>query len=213
VDGAPLAIEHVDVDEAGKPVPEKKRSLNLNYAVSLLPLFWIPEATMHEREKVDRVPYSQWAKAGLVIPTEGTIIDPNRIFADIVALAKRFPLMKQAEIGYDPAFATDIALALQTEGFKVVEVKQNWGLSEPSYMLEALLKAKRIQHGGHRVLRWCAENVAVKTDSASRIRPVKPRRQSKRVDGIIASIMAISRLHVMQPPRKSIYDTRGIISF
>ena len=213
IDATPLSIEHVEIDTDGKPIPEKKRSLNLNYAVSLLPLFWIPEATMHEREKVDRVPYSQWAREGLIIPTEGTIIDPNRIFADIVALAKRFPLMKQAEIGYDPAFATDIALSLQAEGFKVVEVKQNWGLSEPSYMLEALLKAKRVQHGGHRVLRWCAENVAVKTDSAARIRPVKPRRQAKRVDGVIASIMALSRLHVMQPPKKSVYNTRGMISF
>lgn len=214
MDGKDLTLEVAEVDDTtGKPVPEKKRALNLNYQVTLIPMFWIPESTMLEREKIDRVPYSKWAADGLIRVTEGGIIDEEVIFDDIVALLTRFPLLKQGEIGYDPAFATSIALALQKKGLKTVEVKQNYGLSEPSHMLEALLKNNRVNHGGHRVLRWCAENVMVKRDDAGRIRPVKPRRQTKRIDGIVASIMALSRLHFMQPASKSIYNTRGMISF
>jgi phage terminase large subunit-like protein len=99
-------------------------------------------------------------------------------------LASRFPNLKQAEIGYDPAFATSLALRLQTAGFKVVEVPQNYRhISEPSQVFEALLKGKRITHNGNRCLRWNVENVSIKTDDARRIRPVKPKKAVKSIDG------------------------------
>jgi phage terminase large subunit-like protein len=61
----------------------------------------------------------------------------------------RFPRLKGAEIGYDPAFATDIAMKLQGEGFRMVEVLQNYKyLSEPAHLLEALVKGKRVRTTG-----------------------------------------------------------------
>ena len=40
------------------------------------------------------------------------------------------------------------------------------------------------------------ENVAVKRDDAGRLRPVKPRRAAKRIDGIVAALMGLSRAMV-----------------
>ena len=181
----------------------EKKTVSLNYRIHLLPMFWIPEDSMAEHEANDKVPYSRWAEQGWVTPTEGAIIDDDRIYRDIVRLAERFQKLKEGQIGYDPAFATSLALRLQSAGFKTVEVPQNYRhISEPSQVFEALLKGGRITHNGNRCLRWNVENASVKTDDAGRIRPVKPRRAAKRIDGVVASIMGISRSMIQKPERK-----------
>jgi phage terminase large subunit-like protein len=61
-------------------------------------------------------------------------------------------------------------------------------------VFEALVKAKRISHGAQRVLRNHVENVAVKRDDAGRIRPVRPKRSGKHIDGVVASLESIFML-------------------
>lgn len=187
-------IEVLSENEAGAI---EKKQVSLNYRVHLLPSFWIPENTMLQREREDRVPYSQWRDQGLVVATEGDVIDYDRIFKDILALAVRFPMLKQAQIGYDPAFATDIATKLRAEGFSMIEILQNYKyMSEPCMVMEALLKSKRITHDGNRCMRRCVENVAIKRDDAGRIRPVKPKKVAKRIDGVVAALMGMNRLMI-----------------
>lgn len=188
-------IDVIGTNEFGEAV---KRSISLNYRITTVPFFWIPKDTMREQEKTDRVPYSAWAQAGLVTATEGNVIDYDRIFADITGpICERFPKLRGAEIGYDPAFATDIAMKLQGAGFRMVEVLQNYKhLSEASHLVEALVKGKRVRHDGHRVLRWNVENCTVRRDDAGRIRPVKPKKATKRIDGLVATVMGASRLMV-----------------
>lgn len=176
--------------EGDEPV---RRTVSLNFKITLLPSFWLPADTLMERVKQDRVPYDQWEKDGLLHVTEGNVIDYTAIVAEITGpLSRRFPRLKEAQIGYDPAFATDTALRLQNAGYQVIEVHQSYkDLSEPAYILEGLIKAKRVRHDGHRLLRWNFENVAVRTDDAGRIRPVKPRRAAKRIDGVVSAVMAL----------------------
>jgi phage terminase large subunit-like protein len=191
-------VEVVKEDETGAVV---KAVIDLNYRITLLPFFWIPQDTIREHEKIDGIPYSEWARLGLVTATEGAIIDYTTIYRDITTkILPRFPMLKQATIGYDPAFATDIATKLRDAGgLQILEVPQNYKhLSEPAYIFEALVKAKRVAHGGQRCLRWNVENVAVKRDDAGRIRPVKPKRTSKRIDGVVASIMGIKVFDFVQ---------------
>jgi phage terminase large subunit-like protein len=169
------------------------KTIALNYQLYVRPFFWIPENTMREHEKNDGVPYTEWAKQGLVTPTEGDIIDYARIYQDITTkILPRYPKLKQGFLGYDPAFATDLATKLRDlAGLQPVEILQNYKhLSEPSQVIEALIKGQRLTHDGHRVLRSHWENIAVKTDDAGRIRPVKPRRSTKRIDGAVATIIA-----------------------
>lgn len=176
-----------------------KAMIELNYRIILLPFFWIPEDTMYEHEKKDGVPYSLWRKQGLVTATDGPIIDYTRIYQDITTkILPRFPRLKQGFVGYDPAFATDIATNLRDRaGVKVLEVLQNYQhLSEPCQIYEALIKAGRVVHGGHRLLRSHVEHVTVKRDDAGRIRPVKPKRagKPKHIDGVVAGLMGLKVL-------------------
>jgi phage terminase large subunit-like protein len=180
-----------------------KKTIALNYQLFVRPFFWIPENTMRQHARDDGVPYPLWAEQGLVTATDGDIIDYTRIYTDITTkILPRYPRLKQGTIGYDPAFATDLSTKLRDlAGIPILEVLQNYKmLSEPSQIVEALIKGKRVRHDGHRVLRWNWENAAIKTDDAGRIRPVKPKLASKRVDGAVAMIIADKALSMQAPP-------------
>lgn len=207
-ESTPTAVEVVAEEDTGAVVT---RTHSLNYRIAVLPAFWLPDDTLRDHVKTDRVPYDLWAAQGLLKVTDGAVIDsdaivryfkdPQKRGGDLVTL---FPLIKQAEIGYDPAFATDIGVRLRDDlGFTTVEVLQNYKhLSEACQVFEALVKAKRVLHGGHRLLRWNLEHIAIKRDDAGRIRPVKPKKSTKRIDGIVALLIALSRVMVMPPTVK-----------
>lgn len=201
LDIADPAVEIVAEEPSGDVV---KKSIALNYELYVRPFFWIPENTMRQHAKQDGVPYDLWEEEGLIIVTDGDVIDYSRIYDDITTkILPRYPKLKQGFVGYDPAFATDLATKLRDKGgLQIVEVLQNYrNLSEPAQIVEALIKGKRVHHDGHRVLRWNWENVAVKTDDAGRIRPVKPKKSAKRIDGAVAMVMANKALSFEQPPR------------
>jgi phage terminase large subunit-like protein len=198
------AVPPVDVvvtDEQSDAIA--KKSISLNYLLIVRPYFWIPEETMWQHEKEDGIPYHHWAELGLVTPTEGITIDYTRIYHDITTkILPRYPKLKQGLIGYDPAFATDIATKLRDlAGLQILEVLQNYKmLSEPSQIVEALLKGKRVRHDGHRTMRSHWENATIKTDDAGRIRPVKPKNATKRIDGVVAMIMGEKVLSLQPRP-------------
>jgi phage terminase large subunit-like protein len=203
--------QEVEVNtETGFGTVEKK-VVSLNYRIHLLPRFWIPFDTMKEHEHSDKVPYSHWVDRGWVTATEGTQIDYNRVYKDILALAERFPMLKQGQLAYDPAFATDITQRLADDGFTRVEMPQNYThFSEPCQIFETLVRSGRITHTGNRCMRWCVENAAIRSDDAGRIRPVKQRKSAKRIDGVIGAVMSIGRV-VVQEDTRSVYETRGIL--
>lgn len=205
-----LTIEVTTADE--ETLEPAKREVSLNFRVYGVPFFWLPEETVRDREREGFTSYREWAAAGLLTITEGASIDYDRVYRDITTkIAPRFALLKQGEIGYDPAFATDIATRLRDKaGFKTVEVLQNYQhLNEPSQIFEALVKSRRWVHDGNRLLRWNVENVAVKRDDAGRIRPVKPRRAHKKIDGVVSGLMGLSRLNGQAAPAgPSIWDQR-----
>ncbi len=196
-----VAVKVVEVE--GTPAVEKV--ISLNYDLYVRPFFWIPENTMRQHEQDDGVPYTLW----LVTATDGDVIDYTRIYHDITTMiVPRYPKLKEGTIGYDPAFATDLATKLaNVGGLRVVEVLQNYTmLSEPSQIVEALIKGKRVHQDGHRVLRWNWENAAVKTDDAGRIRPIKPKNRSKRVDGAVAMVMGNKALSLQEPAPEPEYQ-------
>lgn len=195
ITGKTTELELVNKDDVTGE--EVKRTVSLNYRIIIVPMFWLPEETLKERVRVDRVPYNEWRESKQLTATEGFIIDAGAI-VDYTAhtLTKRFPRIKEAQIGYDPAFATEVGRELRdTHGMLAVEVLQNYKhLTEACQVFEALVRAGRVVHGGHRLLRWNVENVAIKRDDAGRIRPVKPKKNTKRIDGVVATLIALSRL-------------------
>lgn len=218
----PLEDVHDEIQIiADNSTPEQKvvKAASLNFRMHVMPFFWMPENTMKEREKSDRVPYGMWREMGFVKATRGDVIDYNVIVADIKEILERFPNLKESQIGYDPAFMDDVAQRLmgadkEYPEVQMLEVLQNYKyLSEPSQIFEALLKAKRVLRDNNKAMRWNIECVSIKTDDASRIRPVKQRNSTKRIDGVVATVMALSRLMFAPEPGsgRSVYESRGAL--
>jgi phage terminase large subunit-like protein len=158
---------------------------------TLLCRFWVPEENVMERVRRDRVPYDAWIRDGWLAATPGNVIDYEFIKQEAIALSQRYDLR---ELGFDPWNATQIATQLGgDEGLRLVEVRQGYKtLSEPAKEFEKLIVSKALRHGGHPVLRWMVSNVAIRTDPNGNIAPDKAA-SSDRIDGVVASIMALSR--------------------
>ena len=181
----------------------------------LLPRFFMPKENIRQRSKEDRVPYELWASQGLITLTNGDIIDFDIIESSILQDAAYFEII---EIAYDPWKAIEIITHLENEGFKMQQVRQSFavgGLSEGTSLFEKTIDERKLLHGNNPVLNWMISCCEVKTDGRDNYLPVKPdrRRSYKRIDGVVASIMALHRVIKNHfEDTKSIYESEGVFS-
>ena len=149
--------------------------------------FWIPEDSMRERVKRDRVPYDVWVREGLIRTTPGNVVDYNIIQADILKLHAETPF---CGLAYDPWNATQIATNLQGEGLPMISFRQGYASMSPAAKeFEKRIARKDILHDGNKVMRWMIGHVAKEEDPAGNIKPSK-RKSRERIDGVVAAIMA-----------------------
>lgn len=173
-----------------------------------LPRFWIPADNMIERVRRDKVQYDAWVRDGHVVATEGNVIDYGVIERDIKQLGELYNIK---EVAFDRWGATQISQNLAAAGIEMVQMGQGFAsMSAPTKELERLVLARQLGHGGHPVLRWMADNVAVVQDPAGNVKPSKAK-STQKIDGIVAGIMAQSRATVHGTAQKaSVYEERGI---
>ena len=169
---------------------------------------YIPEESMAERERTEHIPYSLWEREGWITPTEGDVIDYDWILKDINELADRFNIL---EMGYDPWSCQQTALRCRDDiGLQVAPVRQGFmSLSEPTKEFERLVVSNKLAHGGNSCLTWQANNVSVRHDPAGNIKPDKGKTAKHKIDGIVASIIALARGSLYQGG--SVYETEGIM--
>jgi phage terminase large subunit-like protein len=176
--------------------------------------FYAPEAIVRQRKKEGRVPYDVWVRDGWITVTPGNVTDYDFIESDILKTAEQYSLV---EVAYDRWNATQLVTHLQdklnngaTE--RVVPFGQGFAsMSAPMKELEKLILAKVYTHGGNPVAKWMVSNVAPKEDPAGNIKPDKSRSADK-IDGIVATIMALGRAMVAPSTGPSIYETRGLVT-
>ena len=165
-------------------------------AFNILPYFWVPRDNLNDRPNQESVMYRHWADKSLIHLTGGNVVDFAAVRRKINELRDEAGLHIR-QIAFDPWGATQMSQQLAEDGFEMVEVGQTFRhLSEPTKELQSSLVEGKVRHGGHPVLRWMADCMTVKSDINSNVRPVKPDRlkSSKRIDGIVAAIMAMDRV-------------------
>ncbi|MGB7194897.1 MAG: terminase TerL endonuclease subunit [Collimonas pratensis] len=168
-------------------------AFGIGSTITLLPFFFVPEDGVKKRSERDRVPYDLWIKQGYIIATPGAVIDYDYIRAKLNALAEQYQIK---EVAIDRWNAAQLSTQLSGDGFEMVGFGQGFAsMSSPTKELEKRVLACEINHGGNPVLRWMASNVAVEMDAAGNTKPSKAK-STERIDGIVASVMAIGRLGV-----------------
>lgn len=152
--------------------------------------FYLPEDGLQARAQRDRVDYLRWVREGFLVATPGNVVDYEFIRADVHKLSELFLIQ---EIGYDPWKATQIAVDLQNDGYEMVEMRQGFAtMAGPTRFFEELVVSGTLNHGNHPILAYHANNVAIRRDANDNYMPDK-RKSTKRIDGVVASIMGISR--------------------
>lgn len=167
----------------------------------VMPRFFLPEESITERVKRDRVPYDVWQRQGLFILTPGNIIDYGFIRVEVNRLSQPY---KFRQIVFDRWNSNDIVKNLEDDGFEMIKWGQGYqDMNAPTKRLMELVLTNQLAHGGDPVLRWMVSNVMVHIDPAGFIKPDKSKSKEK-IDGIVALIMALGRaMHVDITPKST----------
>jgi len=175
----------------------------------VLARFWIPEEAMIERSRRDRVPYDVWVRQGFITATPGNVIDYAWILHQIDQDAQAYDIH---ELAFDRWGATKIQTELMERGGEdwLVQFGQGYvSMNPPMRELERLTLEHKLAHGNNPVLTWMANNLVVRTDPAGNIKPDKAKSLEK-VDGMVALVMALDRALRHEPPKRSVYEERGL---
>lgn len=154
------------------------------------PWFFCPEDRLRQRADRDGVPYPTWAEEGFIIPTPGNVVDFRMVEDQIRELCARFNVR---EIAFDPHLARNTLNNLLEDGLPAVEMRQGWVTMAPAIKeLERAIVGGMFRHGGHPILRWHFDNIAVETDKAGN-KAFHKGKSKDRIDGAVACAMAVAR--------------------
>lgn len=176
--------------------------------VIVLPFFWIPEDNLKVKGGENRASYEAWVRDGYLLTTPGNTIDTDFILKKLDDLNK---LYKIKELAFDRWGAAHVSNQMQSKGMNTVQFGQGYkDMSAPCKKLEEHVLSHTLEHGGHPVLRWMADNVVVNMDPAGNLKTNK-KESKKKIDGIVALIMSLGRVSASEG-KESIYAKRGILT-
>lgn len=164
--------------------------------------YFCPADNLREREDRSGVPYTIWAEEEFIIPTPGNVVDFRVVEQKVRDLCATYNV---AEIAFDPHMARNMLNNLLEDGLPAVEMRQGWITMAPAVKeLERAIVGRRFKHGGHPILRWNFDNIAVHTDRAGN-RVFHKGKSKDKIDGAVAAAMAVARCAAGDSNRSS-YD-------
>lgn len=152
---------------------------------------FIPEERAAEKERTDKVPYRDWAKAGWVTLTPGDVVDYEIVRQFVLEFAEN-NLMHS--VGIDRWNAQHLTtLFSQYDGLSVKPMGQGFAsMSAPTKHAFATILKEGLRAGDNKCLQWQVSNCTTKSDPAGNVKLVKPDSKSPgRIDAAVAMVMAI----------------------
>jgi phage terminase large subunit-like protein len=175
--------------------------------------FYIPSEQVMEKYRVENINIKDWIDKGIVIATPGPAIDYEYIKNDIIEDSKIFNIV---EIAYDNWQSKNLIDSLEEIIPKTLLVSFPQSLKQmsgPSKEFEKLILEDRIIDPNP-VMKWMAGNATIKIDVNGNYKPLKEYKSStKRIDGIITSIMSIDRANSNNEANTNFGDILRLFSF
>jgi phage terminase large subunit-like protein len=157
--------------------------------------FWTPKDTLADRAKTDRAPYDVWVKNGYVNATPGKAVKYGFVaerIADFPMLFIKAIAFDQYRIKYlEPELEeADVSVPMIPHGQGYYKA-QDSGLWMP-HSIELLKKCWMTahHHKNNPCLRWNASSAVTEADQKEN-RIFAKKRSTGRIDGVVASAMAI----------------------
>ena len=175
------------------------------------PYFWAPAVGLVERSKRDRAPYDVWAREGYLETTPGASVDYGYVAERIGEIAADCDLRM---IAYDRWRMDVMQRELADRAIEAPLEPFGQGFKDMSPALDALegeLANRRLRHGSHPILTWCAANAVAVRDPAGN-RKLDKSKATGRIDGLVALAMAFGAASKnVEQTGPSIYAERGIL--
>ncbi|MDM5270533.1 terminase large subunit [Bacillus wiedmannii] len=150
---------------------------------------FMPEDSMREKVKKDKVRYDLWHEQEYITTTPGSVVDYNFIKTYIKNLEEQYGIIVK-EICYDPWNASQFAQDMEAEGYVMVEIRQGIGtLGEPTKNFREEVYSKNVVHDKNPVLDWAIGNAITKEDHNGNIMLDKAK-SIERIDPIASMINA-----------------------
>lgn len=170
---------------------------------------YCPLDTIDRRSKEDRVPYRAWKDEGYLIATPGNTVDYT-ILEDHKLQNQSVFNVKMNE--FDKWNASQLMNSLTEKGLEVSEFSQSiTTISYPTKQFEKLVYEGKIIHDGNPILRWALASCVIYRDANENIKVHKGQSHAngRRVDPIIASIMALGGTLTPQENNESQYNNQS----
>src|SRR5262245_27725854 len=130
---------------------------------SVRPTFWLPTERLHEKSKVDRIPYDLWRDQGYLQTTPGSTVSYEYVAQYLKGV---FDQHRVGKIAFDRWNMQHLKPWLLVAGFNERTIEDRFvgfgqgfrSMAPPLRDLESIILEKKLRHGGHPVLQMCASN-------------------------------------------------------
>jgi phage terminase large subunit-like protein len=169
---------------------------------------WIPADTLEDRPPRERALFAELIASGELLTTPGKALDYDAIEAEAYRLADRLEIRR---LHFDRWGSKQILGHLRDGGLNPFEMGQGYASMSPALReVEALVLARRIRHGGNRLLRYAVKSLAVVGDAAGNVKPDRDH-STGRIDPFVALTMAVDAwARDTAEDTSSAYETRGL---
>lgn len=148
---------------------------------------FVPSEQAIKRSKADFADYIEWAGDGWITLTGKVVTDYAVLEQVVMEAMERYNLMM---IGYDRFNSSHLVSRLRDMGAYMQPFNQSiYNITEPTREFERLANLKMIDHRNNPVMRWQLTNVAIKR--LGDYFKVDKEKSADKVDGVVASVMAI----------------------
>ncbi|MDZ4250322.1 MAG: terminase TerL endonuclease subunit [Candidatus Nanopelagicales bacterium] len=178
---------------------------------ALIPYFWIPRYDKNGRPRTDIDDYIAWGRRGLVTVVESNTIDFAMVRDRVNWARTEFGL---EGVAADPMFAAQLLQQLgEDDRIPAHEHKQNYTqFTEPTLEFQRRAVSQRIVHGKHPILDLQLQATGLKVGTGDLVMPARPKGSRWRIDGVVASIMALNMfLKFKGTPRPGYGVARDIV--
>lgn len=188
--------------------------------VHVLWRFWLPESGLDKLDQLHDGRFGRWAREGWLTVTEGSVIDYDRVVADVAEDARTFRIVGADcdEWSMWPVINRIAdACTLDVDQGDVTAYRNTYDRMSPGMdAVMGLVRTGRLRHHGNPLARFCFDQCEVRHAAydPNLIRPVKPERLADRarIDAVPAAAMAANSWMLRENARyESAYETRGLM--
>lgn len=172
-----------------------------------------PADTIEKRSKEDRVPYLYWSNLKrenavddndtYLIATPGNMVDYSEVEKVVI---NQYYKNTTKHVEFDRKFSGSLVQNLMDENIELSPFTQTlMNYTSPTKEFMRLVMSGKLRVGNNPILKWMLSGCVAITDTNENIR-IDKSRSTKRIDGIIASIMALAGTMTVEDSNDSKYN-------